>query len=222
MISWKLAPLAQQSHTSISGCFLLPKAFSFPSCLSHLGELVMVKITFFPQQPKFNSNLWPWLDSSSVRVSFELQKNEEGSAEWDTQPGVESSWDGYTGFTVTSWAAEVCSGQHEAFLHALNLHQYLRSFLYLLQMGCNSFLSSFFGLFIFYFKPNNFCTSCQAVYCITFLLSSDTISSLTHIGRFPPALLCLFLLQTLISTLKSKADRMLYPLSAMLDTHRVS
>lgn len=61
MISWKLAPLAQQSHTSISGCFLLPKAFSFPSCLSHLGELVMVKITFFPQQPKFNSNLWPWL-----------------------------------------------------------------------------------------------------------------------------------------------------------------
>lgn len=150
------------------------------------------------------------------------KRKEEGSAGWDTQPGVESSWDGYAGFTITSWIAEVCRGQREAFLWALNLHQYLRSFLYLLQMGCNSFLSSFLGLFIFYFKPNNLCTSCQAVYCITFLLSSDTISSLTHIGRFPPALLCLVLLQTLISALKAKAERTPYPLSAMLITHCIS
>lgn len=104
---------------------------------------------------------------------------------------------GYTSFTVASHAGEVCCGQCETFPWALHLHQYSRLLLYLLQMGCNSFLSSFFGLFIFYFNPSNFCTSCQTIYCITFLLSSDTISSLTHVGRFPPTLLCLFLLQTL-------------------------
>lgn len=46
-----------------------------------------------------------------------------------------------------------------------------------------------FTLFIFYFNPNNFCITCQARYCMTFFLSSDTISSLTHIGVLPPALL---------------------------------
>lgn len=202
--------------------FCSPKPFPFHLVWATWGNWSWWKSLFSPSSPSLTRICGlGWTPHLSVWV-LSCKKKEEGSAEWDTQPGVESSWDGYTGFIVTSWAAEVCSGQHEAFLQALNLHQYLRSFLYLLQMGCNSFLSSFFGLFIFYFKPNNFCTSCQAVYCITFLLSSDTISSLTRIGRFPPALLCLFLLQTLISTLKSKADRMLYPLSAMLDTHRVS
>lgn len=105
---------------------------------------------------------------------------------------------------TTSRAAEVC--QHEAFPWGLYLHQYSRLLFYLLQMDYNSFLSSFFGLFIFYFNPNNFCASCQTIYCITFFPSSDTISSLTQAGMFPPALLCLFLLQILISTLKAKPD----------------
>lgn len=90
---------------------------------------------------------------------------------------------------------------------AFYLHHYSRLPFDLFQMGCNSFLSSFFGLFIFYFNPNNFCASCQTLYCIAFFPSSDTISSLTQAGMFPPALLCLFLLQTLISTLKAKPDR---------------
>lgn len=181
-----------------------------PSSLSHPGELIRVEITFFP--PVVLSLTWlldlGWLLACPCELLHCKIRAVVGQETRDREKvGM-----GCTGFTIASHVGGVCCGQCETFPWALHLHQYSRLLLYLLQMGCNSFLSSFFGLFIFYFNPSNFCTSCQTIYCITFLLSSDTISSLTHAGRFPPTLLCLFLLQTFTSTWKAGADGMLHPL----------